>query len=129
LNWHCKILANDGQNSLSEFNSSGTVVAGSPFVSGIVNPGPVAIDATGNIWALNSNANLDVLTSLGSPVAGAPYNTNSSCNSSNFALYGLGNAWIVTRTPSGNPQNPFSFQIVGFSSNDRTEAVMCIPRR
>ena len=50
--------SNDGQNSLSEFNSSGTVVAGSPFVSGILNPSPMAIDAIGDIWALNSNANL-----------------------------------------------------------------------
>jgi streptogramin lyase len=112
--------SNGGQNSLSEFNSSGTVVAGSPFVSGILNPGPVAIDATGNIWALNSNANLDVLTSLGSPVAGAPYNTSSSSNSSNFALDGLGNAWIVTRTSSGNPQNPFSYQIVSISNSGNT---------
>jgi len=38
----------DGQNSLSEFNSSGTVVAGSPFAAGILNPGPVAIDASGD---------------------------------------------------------------------------------
>jgi hypothetical protein len=57
---------------------------------------------------------------LGSPVAGAPYNTSSSSNSSNFALDGLGNAWIVTRTPSGNPQNPSSFQIVGISNSGNT---------
>ena len=96
------------------------MVAGSPFVFGILNPGPVAIDATGNIWALNSNANLGVLTSLGSPVAGAPYNTSSSSNSSKFALDGLGNAWIVTRAPSGNPQDPFFSQIVGFSNSGNT---------
>src|SRR5260370_42656460 len=84
----------DGQNSLSEFNSIGTVVAGSPFASGILTPGPVAIDAASDIWALNLNANLGVLTSLGGLVSGAPYNTSSSSNASNFALDGLGNSWI-----------------------------------
>ncbi len=57
---------------------------------------------------------------MGSPVAGAPYNTSSSNNASNFALDGLGNAWIVTRSSSGNPQNPFSFQIVGISNSGNT---------
>jgi streptogramin lyase len=110
--------SNDGQSSLSEFNSSGVVVAGSPFASGILTPGPVAIDASSDIWALNLNANLGVLTSLGGPVSGAPYNTSSSSNASNFALDGLGNAWIVTRTSApGNPPNPFSYQITGVSNS------------
>jgi streptogramin lyase len=112
--------SNDGQNSLSEFNSSGTLVAGNPFASGILDPGPVAIDASGEIWSLNGTANLGLLTSLGGPVPGAPYNIGSSSNASNFALDGLGNAWIVTRTPSGNPLNPFSYQIAGVSNSGNT---------
>jgi hypothetical protein len=51
-----------------------------------------AIDASSDIWALNLNANLDVLTGVGGPVSGPPYNTNSSTNASNFALDGFGNA-------------------------------------
>ena len=110
--------SNDGQNSLSEFNSSGTVVAGGPFATGILNPGPVAFDATGDVWTLNGNANLGVLTSFGSLVSGAPYNTGSSSNASNFALDGLGNAWIVTRTPApGSSPYPFSYQIAAVSNS------------
>ena len=108
--------SNDGQNSLSEFNNSGALVPGSPFASGILNPGPVAIDSTGDTWALNGNGNLGVLTSLGSPVSGAPYNVGSSSNASNFALDGLGNAWIVTRSVS----SPFSYQLLGISNAGNT---------
>ena len=109
--------SDDGQNSLSEFNSSDTAVGGSPFAAGILNPGPVAINASGDIWTLNLNANLGVLTGVGAPVSGAPYNTSSSTTASNFALDGVGNAWIVTRTSSGNPLNPFFYQIAGVSNS------------
>jgi streptogramin lyase len=109
--------SNDIQSSLSEFNSNGTVVAGSPFSLGIPDPGVVAIDASGDIWVLNGNANLGVLTSSGCPVSGSPYNTSSLINVSNFALDGLGNAWIIARTSSGNMKNPFSYQVLGISNS------------
>ncbi len=54
---------------------------------------------------------------MGGPVSGAPYNTNSSTNASNFALDGVGNTWIVTRTSSGNPLNPSFYQIAGVSNS------------
>jgi hypothetical protein len=99
-------------------NSSGTAVAGSPFAAGILNPGPVAVGASGDIWALSpNNANRGVVTGVGSPVAGTPYNTSSSTNASNFAFDGIGNAWIVTRTSSSDPLNPFFYQIAGISNS------------
>jgi streptogramin lyase len=110
--------SDDSQNSLSEFNNSGTVVAGSPFAAGVSNPGPVAFNANGNVWTLNGSGNFGILTSSGGPVSGAPYNTSSSGSASNFALDGLGNAWVVTKTSAaGNSPNPFSFQIAGISNS------------
>lgn len=109
--------SNDAQDSLTEFNNAGAVVAGSPFSSGILDPGPLAVDATGDIWTLNGNANVAVLDNAGSPLSGSPYNTGSSGNASTFALDGLGNDWVVARTLTGAIPNPLSYQILGLSSS------------
>jgi hypothetical protein len=89
--------SNDGANTLSELSSTGTLLSGPGFPSSISNPGPLAIDASGNIWQLNGSAAVGVDDNTGSQLFAA----SAGSSASHFILDGAGNAWVVTRTTLG----------------------------
>ena len=91
--------SNDGANTLSELSSTGTLLSGPGLPSAISNPGPLAIDASGNIWQLNGGAAVGVNDNTGSQI----FATSAGSSASRFILDGAGNAWVVTSTTSGTP--------------------------
>lgn len=91
-----------GTNTISEFNSTGTAITGSPFSGGGLNtPEGLAVDAQGHLWVANSGANVlsEFNVSNGSPVSSTGYTTASLSTATEVAVDDNGLVWI---TNSGN---------------------------
>ena len=87
-------VVNGGNNNVTELNSSGGQVTGSPFPVGSV-PHGIAIDSSGNVWVANEGTNMAgsimELSSSGTvlgtfPVGNYPYG---------IAIDSLGNIWVT----------------------------------
>ncbi|MGH7778443.1 MAG: NHL repeat-containing protein [Candidatus Binataceae bacterium] len=88
----------DTNGSVSELNSSGDPVAGSPFSGGgINNPIGIAIDLESDVWIVNpGNASVTELDSSGSPVSPSNGFTGGGLNDPEWvAIDGSGGAWIT----------------------------------
>jgi DNA-binding beta-propeller fold protein YncE len=58
-------VGNGGANTVSEFNSSGTLINGS-FISGLHSPGGLAFDRSGNLYVANAgNSTISEFNSAG----------------------------------------------------------------
>ena len=94
-------VANAGNNSVSQFASTGVAVSGTTGYTsgGISAPYAVAIDQSGNAWIANSGNNtVTELSSSGSPVAGASGNGVSAPKS--IAIDATGNIFAGNSTGS-----------------------------
>jgi sugar lactone lactonase YvrE len=94
-------IANDGNNTLSEFNAAvAPVVAVSPttgFTGGGLNdPTGVAIDGAGNVWTSDYNSNaLSEFNSSGTAISPSGGFTGGSLHNPDvLAIDGAGNIWI-----------------------------------
>jgi DNA-binding beta-propeller fold protein YncE len=64
-------VANSGNNTVSEFNSSGTLITSS-FASGLSNPEGLAFDSSGNLYVVNSGNNtISEFNSSGTLITGS----------------------------------------------------------
>jgi hypothetical protein len=90
-----------GANGVSESNNQGAPIApsGGYTAKSLIAPGPLAIDASGNIWICDQDG-LTELNFAGLEVAGSPFAggglTNTVC--SGLAIDGSGNLWANTTT-------------------------------
>jgi len=102
-------VPNSASSGLSELNSSGMGLPGSPYTgAGEANPTGIAIDASGNAWLANEdNATVSEYSSSGAPLstssgyAAGPNNTNDW----GIAIDGAGYVWVTGRTCCGNPHS------------------------
>lgn len=90
-------IANSGNNSLSEFASSGTAVSGSTGFTGggLATPAAIVVDGGGTIWMTNSgNGSVSELTSAGASVGNGFIGSNL-VNPSALAIDPSGNIWVT----------------------------------
>ena len=86
-------VANTGGNTVTELNSSGGQVTGSPFPVGNT-PFAIAIDASGNVWVANGGSNnVTELNSSGGQVTGSPFPAGNG--PTGIAVDASGNVWVV----------------------------------
>jgi len=90
--------------SISEFNSDGSAVSGSPFTGGgLYEPTIIAIDAAGNVWASNDDyfgtppevGSLSEFSSAGVPAKNSPITGGGLNCPQGFAIDGAGNVWAA----------------------------------
>ena len=95
-------VANNGNYSVTELNSSGAAVAGSPFTGGgLHNPYAIAIDASGDVWVTNNSGNsVTKLDSTGAAVAGSPFRGGGLSYPRSIAIDASGNAWVPNQNTS-----------------------------
>jgi streptogramin lyase len=102
--------ANDGYNSISELNSSGSPVSGSLGYAGggIDQPQGIAVDAAGNVWAANiNNSSVSEFIPAGS---GGTWNSDSPFTGgglsapSGIAIDGSGYIWVTSGGNNGISQ-------------------------
>jgi hypothetical protein len=91
-------MTNAAANSVTEWNNQGAAIT-SNFgytTSTLANPGPIAIDATGNAWICGENG-LSELNFVGEELPGSPFGggglTIGGCL--NLAIDGLSNLWTA----------------------------------
>lgn len=105
-------VANYSGNSISEFNSSGSPLSGSPLTGGgMAGPYAIAIDGAGNVWVGNDGNNslseYSPSTSTWISGTGSSGFTGGGLNNLNgIAIDGSGNVWIVNY--SGNSISEFN---------------------
>jgi len=84
--------------SISKFNSSGNPQSGSPYkVGGVDDPNSVAIDASGNVWVSDYQANhLTELNSSGVAVTGSPFSGGGLSGNDGIAFEpSNGDIWVA----------------------------------
>jgi hypothetical protein len=91
-----------GNGSLTELSSSGIPMPGSPFTGGGLDaPFGVAIDGSGNVWAINVRGDsVTKLNSSGTPVPGSPFTAGGLNGPSSIAIDSIGNAWVANGNDS-----------------------------
>ena len=107
-------VSNFFATSISEFNSSGTANASSPFSGGgLLSPGGIAIDAAGNVWAANvyaganSLSEFDPATSLF--LSGSNGYTGGGLSYPYYvAIDGQGNVWATNDAFGGDSISEFT---------------------
>ena len=91
-------MTNADTNSVSEWNNDGAAITPTSgyTTSTLANPGPIAIDATGDVWICGQNG-LTEMNFVGQELPGSPFGggglTSIGCLSSAFD--GLGNLWTA----------------------------------
>ena len=94
-------VSNRSNNSLSEFNSSGSPVSNSPFSGGgLYEPGNIAIDQSGYLWIANptdasGDGSISKFTSGGSPVSGSPFSGGGLIDPLGIAIDVSGHIWAT----------------------------------
>jgi hypothetical protein len=99
-------IADNGNASVSEFSSAGTVLSPSGFNgAGEADPTALAVDASGNVWISNYvNGSVSEYNSSGTELSGSSgYTSSSMSNNSGIAIDGAGNVWVSTGGSNGNP--------------------------
>jgi streptogramin lyase len=93
-------LPNSGNNSVSEFSTTGAALSGSNGITvGSLNiPWGIAIDLGGNAWVANSGNNT-VTEIVAARTSGTPFNGGGMSAPKALAVDGTGNVWIAN---SGN---------------------------
>jgi streptogramin lyase len=85
---------NEGANSVSEFNKSGTAYSGSPFTGGgVSSPQSIAVDAAGDVWVVNNNGSVTEFNNSGAAINGSPISISSGA--AGVAIDGAGNVWVT----------------------------------
>ncbi len=82
-------ITDSNAGSVSEWNNQGAALSQAGFPAG---SGPMAIDASGNIW-ISGNKTLTELTSLGAAYPWSPY-TGIAGGGADLAFDAAGNLWI-----------------------------------
>jgi hypothetical protein len=98
-------VSNNSGTSVSELNSSGGVVSGSPFGGGgLDEPYGIAIDGSGNVWVANDYYSYSVtkLNSSGGVVSGSPFTGGGLNAPAGIAIDGSGNVWTANYVSSGS---------------------------
>lgn len=113
-------------NRIVEWNNQGTPVTGlnGLTTASLAAPGPVAIDASGDIWICDSNG-LTELNSLGIEAQGSPFVGNGLTGTCQGAAFdGLGNLWasnsasVSKFSPLGVPLSPATGYTLPTSPSD-----------
>lgn len=111
-------VPNFGSNSVTEFNSSGTLIGN--FTSGVgINPSSIVIDPTSFVWVTNQGSNS--VTELSS--TGTVITTYTSASGFNFnapkgiAVGGVNFVWVTWVANMGTSASPGN-SIIGINSNE-----------
>jgi streptogramin lyase len=92
--------ANDGNNSISKFNSSGAAQSGSDGYTGggLSSPQYIAVDSAGNVWVANEGSHsISEFTSSGTAVTGLNgYQLPTTAVTREIAIDGSGNIWVTS---------------------------------
>jgi hypothetical protein len=104
-----------GNGGLFEFNSSGTVSAGSPITTGgLGDPQGVAVDASGNVWVANGYGDISEFSSSGSVLSGSGGFTGGGLNGPvGIGIDGAGNVWVTNSIGSLSEFNSSGTAISG----------------
>jgi len=91
------VSGSPGGDSLTEVNSTGTPISGSPFTGGgLVNPFALAIGPSGNIWVLDTDPSpaLSAFNSSGTAISGSPFTGGGLDEPRLFAIDASGNVFV-----------------------------------
>ncbi len=99
-------MTDSNNNSVIEWNSLGAALSPATGYSagGLNAPGPLAIDATGDVWVVSKNG-LTELNFVGTPFPGSPY--TGVTGGSDLSIDGSGNIWV------SNSNSVYKFNSVG----------------
>jgi streptogramin lyase len=88
-------VSNNGGPSISEFDSTGKPVSGSPYINaGLTVPEGIALDNEGNVWVVNGTGSVSELTP--SEETWTNY-TDANLDTPNYiAIDGSDNVWVVS---------------------------------
>ena len=104
-------VANKSNDSLSEFNSSGSPVSG-PFTgNGLGTPTGLAVDKSGNIWVADETGSVSKFSSSGAAASGSPYSAPAGPFA--IAIDAAGNVWTT---------NPGQYTISEFNSSGAAQS-------
>jgi hypothetical protein len=94
-------VPDDPNSKLSEFSSSGTANASSPYTGGGMDtPHFIAVDGSNNIWMSNTSAaQLSEFSSTGSPITGAGGYPATDLQGANIIADASGNIWVTSSSP------------------------------
>ena len=92
--------ANDGNNSISKFNSSGAAQSGSSGYTGggLNSPQYIAVDRAGNVWVANAGSHsISEFNSSGMAITGLNgYQLPTAAATRELAIDGSGNIWVTS---------------------------------
>ncbi len=91
-------VVNTNGNDISEFNSSGVAMSGASGYTGggLSSPGPIAVDASGNIWTVNSANSISEFNSSGTAMSGTSGYTGGGLGAPfGIAIDGSGRVWAA----------------------------------
>ena len=92
--------ANDGNNSISKFDSSGVAQSGSGGYTGggLNSPQYIAVDSAGNVWVANEGSHsISEFNSGGTAITGSNgYQLPTTAITRELAIDGSGNVWVTS---------------------------------
>ena len=129
-------ITNEATNSITEWTNLGApkTPQGGFTTSTLTSPGPVAVDASGNVWMCGENG-LTEINFVGTELPGSPFFggglTTAGCLG--MAMDGSQNIWINGRQSLsefdrfGNPLSPANGYTIATSPKDRTTVPIASP--
>jgi hypothetical protein len=129
-------IGNSGTNSVTEWNNLGVpVTPQSGFTtSTLVSPGPIAVDASGNVWICGQNG-LTEIDFVGTELSGSPFFggglTTAGCLA--MAMDGAQNIWtsssqnLAEFDRFGNPLSPAQGYTIATSPSDPATVSIASP--
>ncbi len=92
--------ANDGNNSISKFNSAGAAQSGASGYTGggLSSPQYIAVDSAGNVWVANEgSSSISKFNSSGTAITGLNgYQLPTTAVTREIAIDGSGNIWVTS---------------------------------
>ena len=89
-------LTDANRSDVVELTQTGAQAMGSPFSgAGMAGPGPLAFDAAGNAWVVNSSATVSELGPSGAPMSAKAFATGGQSGAVAIAIDAVGQVWTT----------------------------------
>ena len=109
-------VVNNGNSTLSKFNTLGAVVSGSPYSGGgLSTPNYCAVDSTGSVWVSNTNNSLSKFANTGTAISSTAGYTGGGLNTPGaIAIDSSNNVFVANATSISKFSSTGTASVLGY---------------